>query len=198
VLKYSGKAFCWLFDMVTKNKTKNRKKLFSAVVLLLVLAVALFLVQRHYRKPKSAPATTTRSSAANQPSQNTPSPAPTKANPGGVVDKNGQVSGSVPPASQWTTSTSGNITLQQPAAGSIVQTGDTISGLAKVSTVQFILTDNSVGLIDQGTLNVVNGKFAGTLAFAVQSDGGKLEVYSPNPTTGAEEDIININVNFSN
>jgi hypothetical protein len=108
---------------------------------------------------------------------------------GGVVDQQGNVSDSLPPSS--------DITLQQPSPNSTVQSGDTLSGLANVSTVDFILTDNSVGLIAQGSLNVVNGKFSGTLAFTPHSSTGKLEVFSPNPQTGAEENIIDTDVNFN-
>ncbi|MGH7195069.1 MAG: hypothetical protein ACREJM_16270, partial [Candidatus Saccharimonadales bacterium] len=92
---------------------------------------------------------------------------------------------------------SGNITLQLPSPNSTIKTGDSITGLAKVSTVQFILTDNSVGMIAQGNLKVVNGKFSGTLQFTPHSSSGKLEVYYPNPTNGAEQDIVEINVNFN-
>jgi len=118
-------------------------------------------------------------------------------NPGGTVDHNGQVSGGLPPASSWVSSTSGNITLQQPSPKSTVANGDTISGTAKVSNVTFILKDDAVGLIDQGNLNVVNGKFSGLMEFKAHSGSGKLEVYYPNPTNGRAEDIIEINVNFN-
>jgi hypothetical protein len=63
--------------------------------------------------------------------------------------------------------------------------------------VQFILTDNSVGLIAQGTLTVVNGKFSGMLQFTPHSNSGKLELYYPNAANGAEEDIIEIDVSFN-
>jgi hypothetical protein len=116
---------------------------------------------------------------------------------GGVVDNNGQTNGNLPPSSQWVSSSSGNITLQQPSPNSVVKSGDTLSGTAKVSNVQFILTDNSIGLIAQGNLNIINGKFSGKLQFTPHSNNGKLEVYYPNPANGAEEDIVEINVSFN-
>jgi hypothetical protein len=121
----------------------------------------------------------------------------TSSNPGGVVDKNGQTTGSLPPSSDWVSSASGAITLQQPSPNTTVQDGDTISGTASVSNVSFILTDNSVGLIDQGNLNVVNGKFSGLMEFQAHSSSGKLQLYYPNPSNGAETDIIEIDVNFN-
>ncbi len=116
---------------------------------------------------------------------------------GGIVDQKGRVGGSLPPPSQWVSSTSGNIILQQPSANTIVRSGDTLSGTAKVSTVHFILKDSSVGLIAQGSLSVVNGKFSGTLEFTPHSKKGSLEVYYPNPQNGAEEDIIDVNVSYN-
>lgn len=107
-----------------------------------------------------------------------------------------QPSSSIPPSSEWTSSSSGNITLQQPSANSVVKSGDAISGTAKVSSVQYILSDSSVGLIDQGTLGVDNGKFSGILQFKAQSSTGTLEVYYPNPSNGAEDDVITIGVSY--
>jgi hypothetical protein len=116
---------------------------------------------------------------------------------GGAVDLKGQPSSSLPPSSQWTSSPSGNITIQQPISGQTLHTGDTISGTAKVDTVAFILKDNAVGVIANGTLSVVNGKFAGSLGFTAHSGSGILEVYYPDPSTGAEKDLIKVNVNYS-
>jgi hypothetical protein len=107
-----------------------------------------------------------------------------------------QSSSNIPPSSQWTSSSSGDITLQQPVANSVIQSGSTISGTANVSTVQYILSDSTVGLIDQGTLNVDNGKFSGILQFKSHSTTGTLEVYYPNPSNGAEDDVITIGVNY--
>jgi hypothetical protein len=116
---------------------------------------------------------------------------------GGVTDNKGVTTSNLPPSSLWVSSSSGDITLQEPSPNTTVQSGDTLSGTASVSNVGFILTDSSVGLIDQGTLTVVNGKFSGQLGFTPHATSGKLEVYYPNPNNGAEEDIIEIDVNFN-
>jgi len=157
----------------------------------------------HYHKNKlhNPPASNNSSGRVND----TPSPKASQAQPssnnsavsGGVTDNNGQSNTSLPPSSDWASSASGLITLQQPSASSSISSGDTISGQAQVSTVQFILIDNSVGLIAQGSLNVVDGKFAGILHFTAHASSGKLEVFTSNPSTGAEEDVIDINVNFN-
>ncbi|HEY1645341.1 MAG TPA: hypothetical protein VGF75_03055 [Candidatus Saccharimonadales bacterium] len=125
-------------------------------------------------------------------------PTSTNSTPGGVVNNNPNTqTSSLPPASQWSKSANGDITLQEPVNGGTMSSGSIISGLANVSSVQFILVDNSVGLIDQGNLTVTDGKFSGVTEFTSHSSSGKLSVYYSDPTNGKEEDIISIDVNFS-
>ena len=101
--------------------------------------------------------------------------------------------------SQWTTSSSGAITLKQPYSNETIQSGAILSGTvnSNINVVSFILTDNAVGQIAQGNLNVTNGKFSGILNFTNHSTKGTLQIFSPNPTNGAEENIINIDVNYN-
>lgn len=187
--------------MYKRGPTTNNKRLYYlGIVVVLAVAVGLYL-HFHNKNPNLA------ISHSNQPAQGTTSkPAPHKVpttstqNPtqsGGVVDKNGQASGSLPPASQWVSSSSGKITLQEPSPNGVIKSGDDLIGLAQVSTVQFVLKDDAAGQIAQGNLNVINGKFSGVLQFTPHASSGKLEVYYPNPGNGAEEDIVVINVNFN-
>lgn len=183
---------------------KKRKKspIGMSVLLLVVIAVVATLFIRYHHNSKTSQnlaGTASKSGAKASTSKPQALSVPTNQNstPGGVVDKNGQASGTLPPSSDWVASASGNITLQQPSPNTTIKNDDTISGIAKVSTVNFILSDNSVGLIDRGSLNVVNGKFSGLMKFQSHSSSGKLEVYYPNPTNGREEDVIEIHVSFS-
>jgi len=191
--------------MYKQRKRPGKKKLLLGllIIVLVVGGVALYIHQHDKKnlnlaanKGNKTVAVGTTSKPTQQPTQHQVA-TNNNTSQGGVVDQNGQTGGSLPPSSQWVSSTSGDITLQQPSANTTVQSGDTLSGLAKDSNVQFILTDNSVGLIAQGNLNVVNGKFSGILKFTPHSNSGKLEVYYPNPANGAEEDIIEIDVNFN-
>jgi len=116
---------------------------------------------------------------------------------GGVVDNNGTHNNTIPPNSEWTTSSSGNITLQAPSNNSHFASGSIISGLAKINMIQYMLKDDSIGLISRGTLNVVNGKFSGAINFTSNSSSAKLVVYCPDPNNGAERDIINIDVKLN-
>lgn len=183
-----------------RNRTSQKKVLLIGLVGLAVIAGTI-LLYRHYHKNMNLAASQGQQAVQGTTSKPTTPQLPTNSSvgtgQGGVVDKNGQASGSLPPASDWVSSSNGDITLQQPSANSTVVSGDSLSGQAKVSTVQFILSDDTVGLIAQGNLNVVNGKFAGTLQFTPHSSSGKLEVYTPNPSNGAEEDVIDVDVNFN-
>ena len=174
------------------------KALFGVLILAAFVIIALELTNttHFFHKTASSSASTDITSAkVSKPGKQAPSTS-NKPNNGGVTDNKGQTSGTAPSQSKWTSSNSGNITLQQPYPGQTVKSGSVLSGTAKVSSVQFILVDNSVGQIAKGNLSVVNGKFSGVMNFTAHSKNGKLEVYYPDPNTGAEKDIINIDVNF--
>jgi len=97
--------------------------------------------------------------------------------------------------SQWVTSASGIITVKSPVANEQLASGSTLAGSAKVSQVDYTLIDNVVGVIDTGSLNVVNGNFSGTLNFQPQGTGGRLDVYTTN-SQGVEYNEVQINVSF--
>jgi hypothetical protein len=187
---------------MAKKNTQNRasKKPLGLLVVLIIVAVAALYIWHSHNKSRVASTTTAAvTGTKSQPVQNhqsQPSTTTGATNAGGAVDQNGKTSGTLPPSSDWVSSTNGDITVQQPSANTTVQSGATLSGLANVSKVSFNLTDNSVGLIAQGTLDVVNGKFSGALQFTPHASSGTLQVYYSNPSTGAEEDIINMDVNF--
>lgn len=183
---------------LTVNKVVNKNHKNKKIIAIILILIALLIVGGYlYHHDNKKVPTTTASNTAKSGKTNKPSISSTQ---GGVTRNSsgttGSAASSLPPSSDWVSSTNGDIVLQQPSANSTIQPGDTISGTANVSNVQFILTDNTVGLIAQGTLNVVNGKFSGTLQFTPHSTTGKLEIYYPDPDNGAEEDVIDIGVNY--
>lgn len=196
--------------MATNNKLSNNKILLSVIAVLIVAAgLITYSIYGHYSKnskivnrlPSASQRkiTSTPSSSSSQPTKNsTPSLVSPQSTPGGVTDENGQSSSNLPPSSDWLASSSGDITLQEPSANSTLINGQSIVGLAKVNEVNFALYDSSVGLIDQGSLNVVNGKFSGKMSFTPHASTGTLQVFYSNPVNGAEEDMVEINVNFNN
>jgi len=183
-----------------RKKTNNRKKLYIVIIIIILVIAAFITYEEVHKKPATKIIVTgTKSTPATAPTQSSvPSSTttPSTTNNGGATDNNGQTTGTLPPSSQWSSSSNGDITLQQPTNASTIKSGDTISGIANTSTVSFILKDNQVGVIAQGNLDVVNGKFSGTLQFTSHGSTGSLEVYYSNPQSGAEEDTININVNY--
>jgi cytoskeletal protein RodZ len=182
-----------------KKKQQSYKKPFLMVLVLIVLIGGGLYVWHDHTKSLSA--VPTKAIVVGTPSkpiqQHQSQPSSTATTQGGVVDQNGKTTDTLPASSDWISSANGDITVQQPTTNTTIQSGAILSGLANVSNVAFNLTDNSVGLIAQGTLAVVNGKFSGTLQFTPHAGTGTLQVYYPDPGTGAEQDVININVNFS-
>ena len=178
---------------------KNKKYLLVILVLIAVLIGVLV----YFKDSKTVTyQTSSNSTVRSTPSKPTPHQPSNNANTlppsGSVTDNKGVIpKSSQTPSNKWTTSSDGNILLEYPYNGMALSKGQNISGTAKVKTVSFLLKDNSVGVIDQGTMTVVNGKFSGTLNFTPHSNGGELEVYTTNPNNGAEESVIDINVSFN-
>lgn len=114
---------------------------------------------------------------------------------GGAVDTHG--SGvATSPTSSSTSSESGLITVYTPSSGGTLRPGDTISGVAKVSTVRYRLVDDSVGVLAQGSLSVVKGKFSGVIEFQPRSSSGQLDVFSYS-SAGAEINSIKVDIKLS-
>lgn len=120
--------------------------------------------------------------------------ADTNRNSGGAKDTKGTTK-TTTDSSQWTVSASGNITVKSPVANQTIKNGSVLSGSAKVSQIHYRLSDNKVGVIAQGALDVVNGNFSGVLKFSSQGSGGRLDVFSTD-SQGVEYNEVQINVGF--
>lgn len=185
---------------MSHKKSKTKKAIIVTVLMvLLIVAVGAFGLWEHHNKSNSKNnsqfVAQTHSTITTPPTQHSISNSSSGAGQGGVIDQNGKSSNSTS-ETQSTTSSSGNITLYQPSKNELVSPGATLSGIAKISKVQFMLIDNESGLLAQGQLNVVDGKFSGLLQFKAQSSAGRLDVYSSNGT-GAEINLIEIPVKFN-
>lgn len=174
-----------------KKQNSVTKRVLVAVVALLVLGVAGYLVHRHYEKPQ-VQTTSKEVTAQNNYTSGSKRPVNSgNASQGGAVDEHGQTATPTTSQSQWATSTSGQITLENPVANGLLQSGDTIEGTAKVPTVQFRLVDTDAGVIAQGQLTVVNGVFAGKLEFQPQATTGQLDIFS---YSSSDTEINSINL----
>lgn len=115
-------------------------------------------------------------------------------NEGLVVDNHGNV-GNVPSEDQWTSSNSGQITVYFPAQNALLADGDSLSGSSSLSEISFRLIDSVSGLIAQGQITVVNGKFSGTFDFNTSANEGRLDVFGV-ASDGTEFSEIEIPVRF--
>ncbi len=189
--------------MVNTKTVHTKRRAFILALIIVALAVGgWWLWQR--TQPKKSPATYSSGKSqdnntgvtSKKPAEHNLNTTSTKGQ-GGAIDNNGQSSSSaLPPKSAWHVSSDGNITLQIPSSGDKLSSGDQIAGTAKVDKVQFMLIDDSVGLLAQGELKVVSGKFAGELRFGSQGHTGRLDVYYPDPSTGAEKSLVEIPIKF--
>jgi len=127
--------------------------------------------------------------------QNTVSHTPVSntASNSGIIDNQGHTS---VPNTNPAKSSSAAIILDSPVEGSKIVNGTIISGEATVSAVNYRIKDDARGVIGQGVLDVVNGKFSGTLSVHAYGSSGTFEVYSTNPATGSEENNIKIQVTY--
>jgi len=115
-------------------------------------------------------------------------------NEGTVSDASGN-SPSTPPQSQWVKSADGSITLYAPAKDATLTSGDSLSGASSLERVSFRLIDDVSGVIAQGSLSVVNGKFSGKFSFSTTGTSGRLDVFSAS-SDGVESSNIEIPIRY--
>lgn len=173
---------------------RNKKKI---IILILFLAGLVMLIFTFRNKSsfniatKIAPITATKSTPI-APSQQT-----RRINSVGT-NTNNNAPVSIPPSSEWASSSNGLVTLESPVHNTSIKSGDFIIGKTSRSTIYYLLIDNNVGVISRGNLPINNGQFIGQIFFTNNSSQGKLQVFYPNASNGSEQDIVEINVNFRN
>jgi cytoskeletal protein RodZ len=185
---------------IYQNKRK-RRKLFSwrwalmALVILLVIVITLFILEKTnvidlFSKPDTI-------NSSSQPGDSTTNSSSSQQ--GGAVDMSGTSADAAVETNQaqWIVSASGVITLQQPLTNGVVRPGDAIRGLSSTEVVQYRVEDDAVGVIAQGSLNVVDGQFYGILQFQAHSATGTLDTFTFDPTSGAEINHADINIKFT-
>jgi cytoskeletal protein RodZ len=113
---------------------------------------------------------------------------------GTATDQSGAIQ-AIPPENQWSKSNDGVISVYSPTKNQIVQNGQIVSGASTTSTVSFRLIDDVSGVIIQGSLNVVEGRFSGSLNFNTAGTNGRLDIFN-SATDGTESSNIEIPVRF--
>lgn len=92
----------------------------------------------------------------------------------GVNDTSGQSSSNT---TSPRTSSTGQITVYLPLDNTIVKSGQELSGTSNLTQVSYRVVDNISGVIGEGTLNVVDGKFSGTLSVKSNATEGRIDVF---------------------
>jgi hypothetical protein len=114
---------------------------------------------------------------------------------GVVSDTKGKVD-TTPAEDEWITSADKKISVYSPTANSILSSGSILSGQSTANIISFRLIDNISGVIAQGKISVVSGKFSGVFNFKTAATEGRLDVFFANDN-GSESSIIEIPVRFN-
>jgi cytoskeletal protein RodZ len=176
--------------------TRRRKVIITSIILVVALAAAgVYYWQTHKTKRVE---TTSKSLTAQsdyhdgKPRSSNPSSGSSQ---GGAIDTHGSDAGSGP-TSAGVSSESGAITVQQPDENGVVLSGAILSGTTKgITTIQYRVIDDQVGVVAQGTLSAESGTFSGKLQFTPRAITGRLDVYSFN-AQGEEINNVQIPIRF--
>jgi hypothetical protein len=183
-----------------KSNSRKFKKPLLVVALALILLGGFVLWRKQTNKvpsplPTDAKTTSTAPTAQenftggdNREARSQPQNEGTATDTGGIITEQ-------PAQDAWSVSSSGQITLYSPSKNSLFQNGDVISGASTLSTVNFRLIDDVSGVIAEGSLGVVNGKFSGKFSFSTTGTNGRLDIFSID-TGGIENNNVEVPVRF--
>lgn len=156
------------------NHTSKLKWLLIGVVVLAVLGVGGFLGYRWYKDSKAKDPVTEQNQQESTQDEEvgvqdnlTPSPSATTSPVSSIPEQEQQASNSI------------GITISSPSAGSTVKAGTKLEGTAPAgySKVSYRIQSDERGLVGQGELNVVKGKYSGTIGSGGASGNGYIEVF---------------------
>jgi hypothetical protein len=201
-----------------KNKynsgNNKRKKLIivSVVVIVLILSVGLILDKTgtvkifthnksdtaNFKEDKDAKTTSkTPSAQADYSDGNEREPGNTlneNEGTGVIKDTNGNIPKNID-TSQPVSSSSGEITVYTPASNSLIKAGQVIAGTSTLPRVTYRVLDDVTGMIAMGELNVVSGKFSGTIDFNTSSKNGRIDIFATK-SDGSEYSTVEIPIVF--
>lgn len=186
---------------VTKKTGFPKKYYTFGIVALLLLVFASVLIKFLLFDKKPVTQSSKVSTTSEQPSAQSDftsskerSANTTDKNEGTVTDNNGDIK-SIPPSSEWSTSSDSLISVYYPQKNSILTNNSTISGETSKDVVSFRLIDDIYGMIAEGTIKVVDKKFSGNINFNTTGSEGRLDVYYSN-SNGAESSAVEIPIRF--
>ena len=178
------------------NKMSGKKQVLYGATLVVLVFVGLLLYKN--RSPKITPVIPEAKTTSTAPSAQTDfnaggdRPVGTSAPTGtaGITDSQGQQA-SAPDKSAWAVSSTGQITVYSPTKDKLLVKGDLLSGESTLAIINYRIIDNVSGMISQSQLNVVNGKFSGSIGFNTTATTGRLDVYG---TTDSGKEFSNVEV----
>ena len=183
--------------MAKRKKNNSNKQIILAVATTAALAVGgYFLYLKITRKSESKigdKTTSTAPSAQGNFTNGSDRPiATTPENKGNAVfaDTQGQIA-VTPDKTLWSTSKTGEITVYLPSKDKLLINGDSLSGISTLTIVYYRVIDDVSGMISQGQLAVVNGKFSGAISFSTTATKGRIDVYG---ATDSGKELGNIEV----
>lgn len=101
-----------------------------------------------------------------------------------------------PSSSMWTKSKDGSsIVVMSPVSKGLVKSGDSIYGTAESDKVFYELEDDVSGIILQGEVSVVDGRFSIKLNFSTSGTNGRINIYNQ-VADGTESNNVSIDVRF--
>jgi hypothetical protein len=187
-----------------KSQKRSKKKLFfliagaglALLVLLFVLEITHVINLYSKKQPVATDAKTTSTAPTAQEdfTEGGERPIARSDKTEGIIQDTGGTAPSTDQA-QWSSSSDGAITVYMPAKNDLITSGGTLSGASNLSKVSFRLIDDVSGVIAQGSLTVVNGKFSGSFSFSTNGTNGRLDIFSAAPD-GVESSNVEIPVRF--
>ncbi len=182
---------------------KNKSKLFYAAIGVAAVAIIVIGLEAtntthffHKSPAVSSPSKPITKLPAQAAKDKNPSTQGSTVAKGTATDKNGQLpSGVSNDPSQWTASSSGEVTLKAPIRNAALKSGDTVTGKSSKVPIHYRLIDNQAGVVSQGIINVVDGNFTALINFQSYSNSGRLDIFNIDPN-GKEINEVQIPVNF--
>jgi hypothetical protein len=185
--------------LVKKNKEKFG---YSKLVIIVLFFAGVIFWGWHLHKitPTSTPKSTVRTTSK-QPSAQGNFSTGDKRNPslvnkeeGTIIDTRGAAV-AAGQSEEWVRSANGELVVFSPVSGSLLMSGDTLSGRSNQGQVSYRLIDNLSGQIASGNLTVVNGVFSGKFNFSSAAAEGQVDVFNQ-ATDGTESNNVAIKVRF--
>ena len=183
--------------IIKKSRPTTKRKIIIALAVLLIVALALlgYFWWKHQSTNNIAETTSKEPSAQSTfTGGGKRKVVQSDKNEGVITDTGGNIS-SLPPSSDWSSSANGVITVYSPAKNSLLSSGQLLLGESAANRVSFRLIDSVSGVIAQGSVGIVNGKFSGSFSFNTTADNGRLDIFTTN-IDGMESNNIEIPVRF--